>query len=274
MVKMFYSLLGTAVIGYGIAVMFIAQFQEHLVYFPSKEITHTPADIGLAYNTVRFKNREGLFLNGWFIPHSKSDTVVLYCYGNGGNISHRLMPIDLLHAMGLSVFIFDYRGYGESEGKADEEGTYQDAQAAWEQLISMGYKPHNIILYGQSLGGAVAAYIASVREPKALILEGAFTDITALVKEHYFFLPVGLISRYRYDTASYLQKTHTPVLIIHSEQDEVVPYWHGQKLFLTAHEPKTMLTIQGGHNTALLESQESYMQGVSAFLKELSLKKD
>lgn len=271
---MFYGLLGTVVIGYGVAVMLIAQFQDHLVYFPSKEITRTPADIGLAYKAVRFKSPEGLLLSGWFIPHSSSESVVLYFCGNGGNISHRLMSIDLLHAMGLSVFIFDYRGYGESEGRASEEGTYQDAQAAWEHLLSMGYKPHNIILYGQSLGGAIAAYIASQREPKALILEGAFTDITALAKEHYFFLPVGPILRYRYDTVSYLQKTDAPVLIIHSAQDKVVPYRHGQKLFDTAHEPKMMLTIHGGHNTALMESQQAYTKGVSAFLKGLSLKKD
>lgn len=269
MVGMFYTLLGTVVIGYGIAVIFIAQFQDHLVYFPTKEISRTPTDIGLAYKTVRFRSRDGLLLSGWYIPHPNSDTVILFCPGNGGNISHRLMPIDLLHAMGLSVFIFDYRGYGESEGRANEEGTYQDAQAAWEYLLSMGYKPNNIILYGQSLGGAVAAYIASEREPKALILEGAFTDITALAQEHYFLLPVGLISRYRYDTVSYLQKTNAPVLIIHSTHDKLVSYRHGQKLYDTAHEPKTMLTIYGGHNTALMESQKVYTHGIRAFLKGL-----
>lgn len=265
------NLLGSAVIGYGVIVVCVAQFQDHLVYFPSKEITRTPADIGLTYKTVRFKSRDGLLLNGWFIPHSNNESVILYCYGNGGNVSHRLMHIDLLHAMGLSVFIFDYRGYGASEGRAHEEGTYQDAEAAWEYLLSIGYKSDNIILYGQSLGGAIAARLASVREPKGVILEGAFTDITTLAKEHYFFLPVGLISRYHYNTASYLQKTNVPILIIHSTEDRIVPYWHGQKLYEMANGPKTILRIRGGHNTALVESQEDYTEGVKAFLRGLSL---
>lgn len=263
------NILGSVVFGYGIVVMCIVQFQNHLVYFPSKEITHTPADVGLAYETVRFKSHDGLRLNGWFIPHSKSDLVLLYCCGNGGNISNRLEPIRLLHAMGLNVFIFDYRGYGESEGNTNEEGTYQDAEAAWEYLLSIGYKPNNIILYGQSLGGAVAAHLASDRGPKGVILEGAFTNIAALAREHYFFLPVGLILRYRYDTASYLQKTNVPILIIHSLEDRLVPYSHGQKLFETANGSKAMLTIHGGHNTALLESQKAYIEGVKAFLKGL-----
>lgn len=267
--KAMIDLIGSAAITYGVAVLLIMVFQDRLVYFPSREITRTPEERGLSYTSVRLETRDGVSLNGWLIPHPQSESVVLYCYGNGGNLSNRIGMIELFHEMGLSVFIFDYRGYGKSEGNPSEEGTYLDGDAAWEYLLSIGYKPKNIILYGESLGGAVAAKLVSENKAKGLVLAGSFTDINTLAQEHYFFLPIRLISRYRYPTVEYLQKTDSPVLIVHSTEDKIVPYRYGQELFEKAKEPKTLLSLRGGHNTAIFESEEVFREGMAAFLKGL-----
>jgi hypothetical protein len=192
---------------------------------------------------------------------------VLFCHGNAGNISHRLDSIRLLHSLGLQVLIFDYRGYGHSEGAASEKGSYRDADAAWRYLVDVrGLPADRIILFGRSLGAAVAADLASRTRPAAVIMESAFTSVPDMAAGIYPWLPVRLLSRYRYDNLDKITRISAPLLLVHSRQDEIIPFAHGERLFERAREPKQFLEINGGHNDAFLTSRKAYTHGLESFL--------
>ncbi len=244
-------------------------FQSHYVYYPESTMVVDPSDIGLDFEDASFRTEDGIKLFGWFIPVQKSRGVVLFCHGNAGNISHRLESIQIFHQLGLDVFIFDYRGYGQSEGKPSEQGTYQDAEAAWWYLTEeRQVLPGDIIVFGRSLGGAVAAWLAQNHTPGALILESTFTSLGDIAAKFYPFLPVRLLLRFQYTTADYLRQVNCPVLIIHSRNDELMPFDHGIRLFETANEPKRFLEIYGSHNEGFIVSGEQYQKGLSAFVTD------
>ena len=207
-------------------------FQSSFIYYPERDLTSDPRDIGLPFENVSFETNDGLRLSGWFVPKEDSRGVILFCHGNAGNIGHRLDSIRLFNQLGLEVFIFDYRGYGESEGKPSEQGTYEDVKAAWEYLVEeRQIEPGRIVVFGRSLGGAIASWLASGYTPGTLILESVFTSLPDVAATHYPYMPVRLMLRFKYDTAEYLSKVSCPVLIIHSRGDEITPFSHGQKLF-------------------------------------------
>lgn len=265
-------ILPVILIGVGISITFLAGLfilQTHLVYHPDRTIVSTPKAIGLSYEDVTLKTKDGVKLKGWFIPAKDSRRVVLFCHGNAGNISHRLESIRCLNQLKLSVFIFDYRGYGESEGSPTETGTYTDAEAAWQYLTQQRQlSPDQIILFGRSLGGSIAAWLAQKYTPSALILESTFTSIIDLGKDIYPFLPINLLSRFKYNTQFYLKKITCPVLIVHSFDDELIPYRHGRKLFETAHHPKEFLELSGDHNNGFIHAGNGYVEGVDIFISE------
>ncbi len=179
------------------------------------------------------------------------------------------MYLPHFHAMGYGVLLVDYRGYGASSGKPSEEGTYLDAQAAWQWLTAgRGIKPGAIVLAGESLGGAVAAELAARVQPQALILASTFTSVPDLGSEIYPWLPVRLISRYRYDTLAHLRNYRGPVLIAHSRDDEIVPFAHAERLFAAAPGRKSMLEMRGGHNDSFLFSQAPWVRAVAGFLAQ------
>ncbi len=195
--------------------------------------------------------------------------MILFCHGNGGNISHRLDSIQLFHRLGLSTFIFDYRGYGLSEGSPAEKGTYLDAEAAWNYLIRQRkVEPKKIIVFGRSLGGAVAAWLAQGHTPRMLIIESTFTSVKDLAGKFYPYFPVRLLSRFNYNVIEYLQKVNCPLLIIHSRDDEIVPFSHGQRLFMSAKEPKEFLDIMGTHNEGFILSGKHYETGLDSFISQ------
>jgi len=252
---------------YGILALLLYLGQSRLLYMPTREIAVTPRAIGLQYEEVEFLARDGIRLSGWFVPVQNPRGALLFCHGNAGNISHRLDSLRIFHGLGLSTFIFDYRGYGRSQGRPSEQGTSLDAEAAWEYLVDeKGWKPEEIVVFGRSLGGAVAAWLGARRTPRALIVESCFTSVTDIASELYPFLPVRILSRFRYDTASALRDVHSPVLIIHSKNDEIIPYHHGCSLYAGANEPKHFLEIRGDHNTGFLMSLENYRRGLDSFL--------
>ncbi|MCB4790503.1 MAG: alpha/beta fold hydrolase [Elusimicrobia bacterium] len=245
--------------------------QEHLVFFPSRELVSTPNYIKLDFEKIEFKTSDGETINAWFIPKQGSARVILMCHGNAGNISHRLDRIQNFNHMGLNVLVFDYRGYGKSSGKPGEEGTYRDALASWEYLINeKHFQPQDIIIYGESLGGAVAAWLAQDRPAAALILESAFTSIDELGQELYPLLPVKLLARIHYPTRKYLEQVRCPLLVIHSTEDDIVPFSHGQNIFITGNEPKTFLEIHGSHNEGFMVSAGLYEQGIESFVKSIA----
>jgi fermentation-respiration switch protein FrsA (DUF1100 family) len=246
--------------------------QASLLYFPgipSRALTATPLDIGLAYENVTLTTDDGVQLHGWWIPHAQPRATLLHLHGNAGNVSHRLELIRIFHALGLAVFIFDYRGYGRSQGKPSEEGTRRDTLAAWRHLTkARQIPPERVVLHGQSLGAALAAWLAARQRPGALILESAFTSVPELAAELYPWLPARRLARFRYDTRAALATVRSPVLVIHSPQDEIIPYAHGQRLYETAGEPKAFLRLRGDHNTGFLLSGREYVEGLDAFLRE------
>jgi fermentation-respiration switch protein FrsA (DUF1100 family) len=211
-------------------------------------------------------------LHGWYVPAADERAVLLFCHGNAGNISHRVGMIDAFHRLRLSVFIFDYRGYGRSEGKPTEKGTYLDSEAAWDYLTeTRRVPPERIVIFGRSLGGAIAAHLAKDRAPGALILGSAATSVVDMGKEMYPYLPVRWLCRFQYATVEYVRQVRCPVLVIHSVEDELVPFHHGQRIFEAAPQPKQFLRITGGHNEGYGETAGAYPAGLEKFLNDFSI---
>lgn len=241
--------------------------QPHFIYFPQRKIIANPGDIGLHYEKIFFEALDGVRLSGWFVPHVANRAVILFCHGNGGNISSLIESVRTLHKLGLSTFVFDYRGFGESQGKTTEPGTYADIEGAWNYLIyQRGIKPYEIIVLGRSLGGAIAAWLVQKYTPKALILESTFTSAYDVAAQSYPFLPLKLFMKFHYNTIDYLKKAKCPVLIIHSHNDELIPFRHGKKLFEAANNPKEFLEIKGPHSDGVLISAKIYSEGLDRFI--------
>lgn len=266
------SAIWIVIIVVGVYVLFAGYlfvFQSSYVYYPERALTADPGSIGLPFENVLLETEDGLKLSGWFIPKEDSRGVLLFCHGNAGNMGHRLDSIRIFHQLGLEVFIFDYRGYGESEGKPTEKGTYEDAEAAWRYLVDKrNVDPDKIVVFGRSLGGGVASWLASKYAPGMLILESTFTSFPDIATIRYPFMPVRLMSRFKYNTAEHLNKVNCPVLIIHSRGDEIMPFIHGQRLFETAPEPKKFLEITGTHNEGFITSGPQYEDGLIIFIHE------
>jgi uncharacterized protein len=258
----------TFLILYLCLLVFVYFYQSKLIYFPDKKISSTPSDIGLPFEEIEIHTEDGVKLAGWFIPNGESKTFLIAFNGNAGNISNRIDLIERYHRIGFNVLILDYRGYGKSDGEPTEQGTYKDAEAAWSYLTeAKKVSPGDIIVMGQSLGGAVASYIASKYNPGGLILDSAFTSLANMGRTHYPFLPVKLLLRFEYPTIKNIKNVKCPVLIIHSKNDEIVPFSQGKKLFEAANEPKMFLEIYGSHNDAFFVSQEKYVKGLKEFFR-------
>jgi uncharacterized protein len=255
--------------GYLVLVAFVYVRQGKMLYFPMKEIEQTPKDIGLDFEEITLRTKDGINISAWYIPAKNERGSLLFCHGNAGNISHRLDSIRIFHELGLSVLIFDYRGYGKSDGSPTEKGTYIDAEAGWDYLVNVKKAaPEKIIIFGRSLGSAVAAETALRHKAGALIIESGFRSVPDLGSRFFPYLPVKLISRYHYSTINKIGKINIPKLFIHSPGDEVIPFDHGLALYKNAAEPKEFLGITGGHNEGFLISGEKYTDGLDKFIKK------
>ncbi|NJD55333.1 MAG: alpha/beta hydrolase [Nitrospirae bacterium] len=264
---MIYTIVTGLVLGYLVLVAFVYLRQAKMLYFPSREIEATPADVGLAFNEVTVRTSDGLSISAWYVPSPQARGALIFCHGNAGNISHRLDSLKIFHDLGLSVLIFDYRGYGRSEGEPTEKGTYLDAEAAYDYLVkTKGIAPARIIIFGRSLGSAVATELAMRRAAGALIIESGFTSVTDLGRKFFPHMPVRLISRFHYASIDKVCGINIPKLFIHSPDDEVIPFEQGMRLFEKAGEPKEFLKIRGGHNEGFLMSGEQYTGGIDRFI--------
>ncbi len=241
--------------------------QHKFVYFPSATLVSSPTDIQLPYEDVQLESSQGNTIHGWFIPHPEATATLLFFHGNGGNISHRLDSINIFHQLRLSVFIIDYQGYGRSEGKPSETATYDDALSAWRFLTEQKQiAPEMILIFGRSLGAAVAAWLAAQHAPRALILESAFTSVTDMGKMLYPLLPANLLTRYPYDTLGRIQTIRCPILVLHSPDDEIIPFHFGEQLYQSANEPKQFFRMRGGHNDGFLVSGTGYINTLKQFI--------
>jgi fermentation-respiration switch protein FrsA (DUF1100 family) len=270
-VRLFWTLLlglGGAYCGFALLLFLLQSRMLHIPNVPGRELVATPAAAGLAYQDVTIVTADNVRLHGWFVPAAQTGRTVLFFHGNAGNISHRLESLQIFHRLGLATLIIDYRGYGRSEGSPSEVGLYQDAEAAWRYLTEhQGIPAREIVVFGRSLGGAVAAWLAARYAVGALIVESSFTSVPDRAAELYPWLPVRLLSRMNYDTRASLTRVTSPVLIIHSPDDEVIPFQHGQRLLDAASEPKQWLVISGDHNSGFLQSGKYYEDGVREFLQ-------
>ena len=269
MKRMIVSILIGLTFAYFIIILFAFLLQEKMVFVPDRELYFTPQSIDLGYDEIRLITADGVNLSAWYIPASNPRGAVLFCHGNAGNISHRLDSIRIFHELELDVLIFDYRGYGQSEGKPSEKGTYLDAQSAWNHLVEIKKIPdHKIILFGRSLGGAIAAEMAIRNNAGALIVESGFISVPALGKRYFPFFPVRLISRFKYASIDKVEKIGIPKLFIHSQDDDIIPYRHGLSLYEKAVHPKAFLEIQGDHNEGFLLSGNHYIEGLDNFISQ------
>jgi len=251
----------------GLALYFM---QPTFLYRPVLEVSYTPDELGMDFEKVTLKTADGLLLSGWYIPAEDSEFTVLFCHGNGGNMMHRLDSINIFYNLGLDCFIFDYRGYGNSEGKPSEEGTYLDVRAAYKWLTEeKKVSPDDIIIFGRSLGGSIAAQLASRVEAKALVVESSFTSYVDIGKKFYPYMPVRWFARFNYQTIDYVKSVHCPVMIIHSRGDDIVPFEFGLELYEAANEPKEFIEIFGSHNDGFLISSEIYNKAWMKWLKFL-----
>lgn len=265
--KIFYILLIACPLIYLCFLLLAYLLQDRLIFFPFQQIESTPAEMGWEYEDLLLPTKDHAVISAWWIPAPKERGVLLYCHGNAGNISHRLAATAIFHDLGLSVLLFDYRGYGKSKGKPSEQGTYRDAEAAWDYLIEIKKRrPDRILLFGKSLGGGIAAEMARQHTAGGLILQSSFTSLPDMAADLFPYLPARLLVKYKYATAEKIAAIPGPKLIVHSPEDEIVPFAHGRTLFQRAGEPKRFLTIHGDHNQGFLASADTYRQGLSDFL--------
>jgi len=245
--------------------------EPRMIYYPNRQIDQTPELVGLKYDDVTLTTSDGLKINGWFLPaRTNSALTVLLFHGNAGNISHRLEKLAALHDLDVNTFIIDYRGYGRSEGKPDEQGTYLDARAAYNYLVTQRkVTPHSVIVYGESLGSAIAADLATKVEIGGLVLEEAFTSIGDVGQKMFPFYPVRWLVRNKYDTLSKMPRIKVPLLIFHSLDDELFNMRHAQRLLAAANDPKQLVELRGHHNDAFLVSATTYHAAMQKFFASL-----
>lgn len=246
-------------------------FEKHLIYFPMRAHDVTPAQLGLAFEELELRAEDGVRLHGWYLPVSDSRLTVLLCHGNGGNVSHRLDRVLLMQSrLKLDTLLFDYRGYGASEGSPDEQGSYRDARAAYRWLIAKGVAPGRVVLFGESLGAAVALQLALEVEARALVLESPFASIPEMARAVYPFLPLWPFVRTQYDNAAKVSRLNMPLLVLHGERDEIVPFAQGRRVFDGAPEPKRFFAIPGAsHNDTYAVGGEAYWGALREFLEGL-----
>ncbi|HEY5601650.1 MAG TPA: alpha/beta hydrolase [Gammaproteobacteria bacterium] len=261
------SVLTTLVLIIAIFSGFMYVNQPGMIFFPIKELRETPGDWGMSYEDVIIKTSDEVRLHAWFIPRHDTDKTLLFFHGNAGNISHRGDSLRIFHKLGLNVLIFDYRGYGQSEGRPAEDGLYEDARAVWRYLTQIrGISDKNVILFGRSLGGAVAAKLAAEINAGGVILESTFSSAKDMARELFpvfsYFIPM----RFDFNTEAFIKAVNYPVLVIHSPDDEIIPYSLGRKVYEAAGQPKQMMDIHGDHNSGFLHSQAQYEKGLEQFL--------
>jgi fermentation-respiration switch protein FrsA (DUF1100 family) len=256
-----------------LAVFGACGLEDRMIFFPSTRLERTPADAGLQYEDIFFVTQDGVRLHGWFIPHSAAKTTLVWFHGNAGNIGHRVENIKLLHDLvKVNIFIFDYRGYGLSGGRPSEAGTYRDGVAALEQLAEkIGSRRPPSVLFGRSLGAAVAVEMATLFPTDGLILESPFLSIREMARVIFPRLPIGSLLTTRYNVHEKIKSIKVPLLVLHGDRDDIVPFEHGQMIFEAAPEPKRFFKIAGAaHNDTYAVGGRGYFQQLKEFIDWVS----
>jgi len=238
--------------------------ERRFIYYPSRPLAADPGSVGLAFRDVAFTAADGVRLHGWLIP-GRTPTTLLYSHGNGGNIGGRVAIARLLaDQLGVGLFMYDYRGYGRSEGAPSEAGLVSDALGARAALLREGVAAEHVVYFGRSLGAAVTLDLALAHPPRAVVLESPFASVSAMAST---VLPGGgLLFRTRWDSLAKIPGLRAPLLMLHSDADETIPYAQGRALFAAAPEPKTFFTIRGAHHYEMQATWPEYWAAWRAFL--------
>jgi len=254
--------------------LFFAAFlyfsQERLIFFPTREISATPADVGLSFDDLRIAVSGDERINAWYLRSRDSavasPATVLYCHGNGGNLSHRVITAEFLTRLGVDVLLFDYRGYGLSDGRPSESNMYADAEAAYRWLVQeKGVAPDRLFLFGRSIGGAVVVDLAGKVPCAGVVVESAMTSAADVGARMYPFMPIRLLIRYRFDALARIGSLRCPVLVTHSPEDEIIPFDMGRALYERAPEPKLFIPLSGRHNERAYYDSDIYINGLREF---------
>ncbi len=246
---------------------YVRYLEKSILYYPIRQLEFSPSDIGLHYEDVFFTAGDNTKLHGWFVPAIDPKATVIFVHGNGGNISHRLDKIRVFNGLKVNLFIFDYRGYGKSEGVPGEQGLYMDTQAAYD-YIKQKDPNGKLIIYGESLGGALAIDLAGKADIDGLILEGTFTSVADMAKIIYPWLPAVLLKT-KFDSISKIPHVKAPKLHLHGEFDDIVPFSMGRRLFEAAKEPKKFVLMEGMHNDGFFVSAVKMRKELKEFFASL-----
>lgn len=268
------SIILTIIAVYLLLLLFMYLFQSKLIFLPSTEFVITPKEAGILAEDVWVETEDGERLHGWFFPNDSAKYVVIFSHGNAGNISNRIDIAKFLNESGLGVFLYDYRGYGQSSGQPDEEGLYRDIEAVVDYIKNeKDYSEQQIILYGRSLGGAIASYAATKYNVGGLVIDSTFKNLKSMVSELYPFVPV-VLAKYSFPNELYLRNIRDiPVMVMHSPNDTLIDISHGKYLYQIVAEPKKFVELRGGHNDNFHSSVNIYNQHWSEFLEILDEQK-
>ena len=262
------SIAGLLAFSWLALVALLALQERRLIFFPSRNLAAAPADFGLRAEELSITAADGVSLHGWWIQ-GPGDRVLIWYHGNAGNIGDRLHNARwFVDRLGVDVVLVDYRGYGRSRGTPDEDGVYLDGLAIYDAVAARSVRADDIVLFGRSLGGAVAIETALLRPAGALVLESVFRSVPALAREHYWFVPSAVI-RTRMDNESKIRRVQAATLLLHGDRDSIVPLAHGRRLFELAASPARLHVIEGaGHNDTYLVGGEPYAEMWGAFLRD------
>lgn len=269
-VKKMSSLLLVIAGGYILILGLMFIFQHKLLFMPSVTLFQTPQSAGLTAENLWIITEDGVRIHGWYFPNESAELVVILSHGNAGNISGRMGIAETLLNSGAAVVMYDYRGYGESEGKPSETGFYKDIEAVVHHLkTEKGYAENDMVMYGRSLGGAVAAYAATKFDLRGLVLDSSILNLRAMIRDVYPFVPT-VLARYHFPTDEYLnQLDGLPIMIMHSPADKIVSYQQGMALYEMIGQPKMFVELRGGHNDNFFTSKDIIYQSWSAYIRGL-----
>ncbi len=245
------------------------RFQRRRLFLPDRYPNGVwdPAPFGLRVEDRWFRTADGAELHGWWIPHRRARGTVLYCHGSSGSIAHQVGVLAIFGRLRVNLFAFDYRGYGRSSGEPSEAGLYRDARAAFDHLVDeLDVPPHEIVLFGHSLGGAVAIDCALERPAAGLVVESAFTQVRDMARASYPNLPLHLVARNQFRSIEKVGRLTLPKLFIHGTADGRVPVAQGRRLYAAASEPKSLYLVAGaGHNDVHRHGGFGYLRRLSRF---------
>jgi fermentation-respiration switch protein FrsA (DUF1100 family) len=256
--------------------LFYPSVESFFIYFPQSHFDFSPEEFRLQYRDASFRTEDGEQLHGWFFQGEEGGPVILHFHGNAGNISHRLDLVQIFQRKGLSVFLLDYRGFGKSSGRPSETGLYRDGLAAWSYLVEKErIPPERIVLHGHSIGAAVAIEVALQKKVRGLVIESAFTSTKDMAKTMPIFGLFAPVFPAHYNNLDKIRRVPFPLLIIHGDKDEIVPFSMGQKLFEAAADPKVFYPVKdAGHNDVFIVGGEKYFELFAEFARKAVIARD